>query len=44
MSVKSLSNGRVMLLEHMRRAASLPKSVEKKGDDKDSTEEDDCKP
>ena len=44
MSVKSLSDGRVMLLEDMRGAASLPESAEEQGYDKDSAEEDDCEP
>ena len=33
-----------MLLEDMRRAASLLKSAEEQGDDKDSTEDDDYEP
>ena len=44
MSVKSLRDGWVMLLEDLRRAASLQKCAEEQGDDKDSTKEDDFEP
>ena len=44
MSVKSLRDRRIMLLEDMKRAASLLKSAEEKGDEKDSTEGDDHEP
>ena len=44
MSVKSLSNGRVMLLEDMRKAALVQKSAEEKGDNKNNTYEENCAP
>ncbi|XP_065059291.1 zinc finger BED domain-containing protein 4-like [Rhopilema esculentum] len=43
-SVKSLSNGRGMLLEDMKKAALVQKSAEEKGDIKNNTDEENCAP